>query len=144
MEYVCQLEVNSAVAMIVILVQLLTSNSIATTAAIRALVCLCMVLELLGISLAICLSQAHHMHARDNHHSNAQPPLQHASRVPTALILAGIVGLGVALVAETFGTSLGTALTMGGFLIFGIGLCVSLLVCGLRVLVRARAGLYVC
>jgi hypothetical protein len=66
--------------------------------------------------------------------------LQHASRVPTILILIGIVGLGVALVVETFETSLGTALTMSGILVFGVGLCVSLLVCGFGGLVRTKAG----
>jgi hypothetical protein len=86
-----------------------------------------MVLELVGVSLAICFAQAHH--------SNPSQPLQalprHALRVPTALILTGIVGLGVALVVETIDTSLGAAVTMSGFIVFGFMLCVLLLVCSL-------------
>jgi hypothetical protein len=92
-----------------------------------------MVMELLGISLAICFAQAHRSHTKGNFisPSTSQLPLQFASRVPTILILTGIVGLGVALTVETFETSLGMALTMGGFLVFGVGLCILLLVCGL-------------
>jgi len=138
-EYECQLEVITAGAIVAILVQLLTSQSMAITAATRALLSFCMVLELLGISLAICFVRAHHM--RSNHPS--QPPLalvQHALRVPTVLILTGIVGLGVALVVETLETSLGTAVTMSGFLIFGVIICVSLLVYGLGGLVWGKAG----
>ena len=111
----------------------------AIMAATRALLSLCMILELLGISLAICFVQAHHM--RGNHPS--QPPValvQHALRVPTVLILTGIVGLGVVLVVETLETSLGTAVTMSGFLIFGAIVCVSLLVYGLGGLVWGKAG----
>ena len=111
----------------------------AITAATRALLSLCMILELLGISLAICLVQAHHM--RRNHPSQPSVALvQHALRVPTVLILTGIVGLGVALVVETLETSLGTAVTMSGFLIFGAIVCVSLLVYGLGGLVWRKAG----
>ena len=124
--------------MIAVLVPLLTSDSMATAAATRGLLSLCIVLELLGISLAICFAQAHHMHGGVRP-SGGQPPLQHVSQAPTALILTGMVGLGVALVVETFKTSLGTALTMGGFLVFGIGFCVLVLVCGLGGLARARA-----
>jgi Flp pilus assembly protein TadB len=45
---------------------------------------------------------------------------QHALRVPVVLILTGIVGLGVTLVLETLGTSLGMAVTMGSFLLVGV------------------------
>jgi hypothetical protein len=125
-----------------VLIQLLTSDSIATTVTTRALVSLCVMLELLAISLAVCFAQAHHMQTGGIPPSCFQPLLQHISRVPTVLILTGMVGLGFALVVDTFETSLGTALIMGGFLVFGIGLCVSLLVCGLGELVEARAGVH--
>jgi hypothetical protein len=114
----------------------------AVAAAIRALLSLCMVLELLGILLAICFAQAHH--TMNGHASQPTPALtQHASRVPVVLILTGIVGLGVALVLETLETSLGMAVTMSGFLIIGVVLCVSLLACGLKGLVRGRARRFV-
>jgi len=138
-EYEYQLEVITAGAIVAILVQLLTSHSMAITAATRALLSLCMILELLGVSLAICFVQAHHM--RGN--CSSQPPValvQHALRVPTVLILTGIVGLGIALVVETLETSLGTAVTMSGFLIFGVIICVSLLVYGLGGLIWGKAG----
>jgi hypothetical protein len=92
-----------------------------------------MVLELVGVSLAICFAQAHH-----------SQPLQalprHALRVPTALILTGIVGLGVALVVETIDTSLGAAVTMSGFIVFGFMLCVLLSVCSLGGYVGGNVG----
>jgi hypothetical protein len=96
-----------------------------------------MVIELLAISLAICFVicfvEAHHSHIKGNFisPSTSQLPLQFASRVPTILILSGILGVGVALTVETFETLLGMALTMGGFLVFGALVCISLLVCGL-------------
>jgi len=57
--------------------------------------------------------------------------------------LTGIVGLGVALVLETLETSLGMAVTMSGFLLIGVVVCVSLLACGLGGLVGGRARRFV-
>jgi hypothetical protein len=128
--------------MVAILVQILTSGSMAVTAAIRALLSLCILLELLGILLAICFAQAHC--TMNGHASQAPPALtQHALRVPVALVLTGIVGLGIALVLETLETSLGMAVTMSGFLLIGVFICVSLLVCGLGRSVRGRARRFV-
>jgi uncharacterized membrane protein YadS len=111
----------------------------AIASATRALLSLCMILELLGISLAICFVHAHHM--RGTYHVRPPPALvQHAWRVPTVLILMGIVGLGVGLVVETLETSLGTAVTMSGILIFGIFVCVLLLVRSLGGLVGRHIG----
>jgi len=114
----------------------------AVTTAIRALLSLCMVLELLGILLAICFTQIQYTM---NSHACQPPPAltQHASRVPVVLILTGIVGLGVALVLETLETSLGMAVTMSGFLLIGVVVCVSLLACGLGGLVGGRARRFV-
>jgi hypothetical protein len=114
----------------------------AVAAAIRALLSLCVVFELLGILLAICFAQAHYTM---NVHASQPPPAltQHASRVPVVLILTGIVGLGVALVLETLETSLGMAVTMSGFLLIGVVLCVSLLACDLGGLVGGRARRFV-
>ena len=80
-------------------------------------------------------------HMRGKHAS--QPPLallQHALWVPTVLILTGIVGLGVALAVETLEASLGTAVTMSGFLIVGVIVCISFLVYGLGGLVWGKAA----
>jgi uncharacterized membrane protein YcjF (UPF0283 family) len=107
----------------------------AIAAAIRALLSLCMILELLGILLAICFAQAHY--------TRGQPPsvlTKHALRVPMVLILMGVVGLCVALVVETIETSLGIAVTMCAVLFFGVMLCVLVLVCGLGGWVDRRAG----
>ena len=57
--------------------------------------------------------------------------------------MTGIVGLGVTLVLETLETLLGMAVTMSGFLLIRVVLCVSLLACGLGGLVGGRARRFV-
>lgn len=114
---------TKAGATVAILVQIFTSQSMTIT---RALLSLCMVLELLGMSVAICFAQV--CLAENNQRSRTPLGLaRHAMRVSTMLILSGIVGLGIALVIETLETSMGTAVTMSGILIFGVVLCISLL-----------------
>ena len=117
---------TKAGATVVILVKIFTSQSMTITSTTRALLSLCMVLELLGMSVAICFAQV--CLAENNQRSRTPLGLaRHAMRVSTMLILSGIVGLGIALVIETLETSMGTAVTMSGILIFGVVLCISLL-----------------
>ena len=117
---------TKAGATVAILVQIFTSQSMTITSTTRALLSLCMVLELLGMSVAICFTQV--CLAENNQRSRTPLGLaRHAMRVSTMLILSGIVGLGIALVIETLETSMGTAVTMSGILIFGVVLCISLL-----------------
>jgi hypothetical protein len=132
MHYVCaftHFSTLKAVAIVAIQVQLLTSSSNKTT---RALLSIGIILELLAILFAICFVQMHNTH--DSHHSQPLSTLSArlALRVPTVLILTGIVGLGAALVVDTLETSLGTAVAMSSFLIFGVVLCLLSLVRGLR------------
>jgi hypothetical protein len=117
------------VAIVAIQAQLLTSRSNKTT---RAFLSIAIILELLAILFTICFVQMHNAH--DSHHS--QPLLalsaRLALRVPTVLVLAGIVGLGAALVVDTLETSLGTSVAMSIVLIFGVVLCLLSLVRGLK------------
>jgi hypothetical protein len=118
-----------AVAIIAIQVQLLAPslNKIA-----RAFLSIGIILELLGILFAICFVQMRN-HADDGHYSQPLSTLVHlALRVPTVLILTGVVGLRAALVAETLETSLGTAVAMSSFLIFGVVSCLLVLIRGVR------------
>jgi hypothetical protein len=111
---------TQAGAIITIQLQMLTSGSMATTATTRALLFFGMTFELLAILLAICFFQSQH------YSEDSQRPLallRMASGVPVVLVWMGIVGLASALVVEMLKTSLGTAVAMSGFLIFGIILC---------------------
>ena len=96
------------------------------TTATHALLSIGVILELLGILLAICFVHSHH---RD-------PPqrlsmlVRLTSGVPTVLILTGLIGLAMAFVMETLKTSLSTAVVMGGFIISAIFLCILALFCG--------------
>jgi hypothetical protein len=97
----------------------------------RALLSIGIVLELLGILFAICSVQIRN--ADDAHHFQPLSNFDHvALRVPIVLILTGVVGLGAALVVETLETSLGTAVTMSSFLIFGVVSCILILIRGAR------------
>jgi hypothetical protein len=108
-----------AVAIVAIQVQLLTSSSNKTACALFSIG---IILELLGILFAICFVQMRN--ANDGHHPQPLSTLVRlALRVPTVLVLAGIVGLGTGLVVETIETSLGTAIAMSSFLVFGVVLC---------------------
>jgi hypothetical protein len=98
-----------------------------------------MVLELVGVSLVICFAQVHHL--RGNQPSQLRFTLaRHALRVPTVLILMGIVGLGVVLVVEIVEISLGAAVAMSGCLVFGVVLCILLFVYGSGGWVDGNAG----
>jgi hypothetical protein len=100
------------VAIVAIQVQLL---SMALSTASRAVLSISMILELLGILLAICLTQS-----TSTAHHHSQQLLTFVHRLPTLLILIGIIGLGAALVVETLETSLGTAVAMSSILLFGV------------------------
>jgi hypothetical protein len=115
-----------AAAIVAIQVQFLSSNLNTIT---RALLSIGIIFELLGILLAICS-----IHHTDNgHHSQPLSTLARlAWRVPTVLVLMGIVVLGTALVVETLETSLGTAVAMSSFLVFGVVLCLLTLIRDLR------------
>jgi len=94
---------------VTIQVQLLTSGSVAISTTAQVLLSCGMILELLGILLAICFGQ--YRHSEDNRSSQPSPTLVRlALGAPTVLILAGIVGLVAALIAETLQMSLGTAM----------------------------------
>jgi hypothetical protein len=119
---------SKAVAIITIQVQLLAPSLNKIT---RALLSIGIVLELLGILFAICSVQTRN--ADDGHHFQPLSTLDHvALRVRIVLILTGIVGLGAALVVETLETSLGAAITMSSFLIFGVVSCLLILIRGVR------------
>jgi uncharacterized membrane-anchored protein len=111
---------TQAGAIITIQLQMLTSGSMATTTTTRALLFFGMTFELLAILLAICFFQSQYYSE-----GSQRPPalLRMASGVPVVLVWMGIVGLASALVVEMLKTSLGTAVAMSGFLIFGIILC---------------------
>jgi hypothetical protein len=111
---------TQAGAIITIQLQMLTSGSMATTTTTRALLFFGMTFELLAILLAICFIHSH-QYSEDSQHLPALVRL--ASGTPIVLTLMGIVGLATALVVEMLKTSLGTAVAMSGFLIFGIILC---------------------
>jgi len=104
-----QLEVITGVAIVAIQVQLI---SVVADSAAHALLSIGLILELLGILLAICFVRTHNVDIQPRS-SLARLTL----RMPTFLIFTGIVGLGAALVVETLQTSLGTAVTMSSFLI---------------------------
>jgi hypothetical protein len=92
----------------------------ATTTTTRALLFFGMIFELLAILLAICFLQSR-QYSKDSQRPSAL--LRLASGVPIVLLLMGIVGLAAALVVEMLKTSLGMAVAMSGFLIFGTILC---------------------
>jgi hypothetical protein len=118
-----------AVAIIAVQAQLLASSSNKIT---RALLSVGITLELLGILFAICVAQMRN-HADDRHHSQPLSTLDHlALRVPTVLILTGVVGLGAALVVDTLETSLGMAVAMSSFLFFGVVSCLLILIHDVR------------
>jgi len=116
-------QVVTAGIILTIQVQLLTTSSMVITTTTRGLLSIGVILELLGILLAICLVHSHHP-------DESRPPqplsmlVRIMSGVPIVLILTGIIGLAVALVVETLKTSLSTAVVMGGFIISGIILCI--------------------
>jgi len=111
---------TQAGAIITIQLQMLTSGSMATTTATRVLLFFGMTFELLAILLAICF-----IHSYQYSEGSQRLPVlvRLASGTPIVFILMGIVGLAVALVVEMLKTSLGTAVAMTGFLLFGIILC---------------------
>ena len=111
---------TQAGAIITIQLQMLTSDSMATTTTTRALLFSGMIFELLAILLAICFIHSH-QYPEDSQRLPALVRL--ASGTPIVFTLMGIVGLASALVVEMLKTSLGTAVAMSGFLIFGIILC---------------------
>jgi hypothetical protein len=111
---------TQAGAIITIQLQMLTSDSMATTTTTRALLFFGMTSELLAILLAICFIHSH-QYPEDSQHLPALVRL--VSGTPIVFTLMGIVGLATALVVEMLKTSLGTAVAMSGFLIFGIILC---------------------
>jgi len=118
-------QVVTAVAIVTIQVQLLSSGSLDNTPTTNALLSFGIILELLSILFAICFIQSQHDHPDGNH-----PHPQHLSTLaylawgaPTVLILMGIVVLGIALVVEMLKTSMGTAFAMSSFLIIGVLFC---------------------
>jgi len=115
----------TATAVVAIQLQLLTCGFITNIS--RTIISISIMLELSGLLLTVCLEQARY--SRCIHLCRFFVCL--ASQVPAVMILAGIVGLGVALVLETFETSLGAAVTMTGLLAFGVVVCLSVLLCGL-------------
>jgi len=131
--YEGQLEVITGVAIVAIHVQLL---SVVVASAARTLLSIGLILELLGILLAICFVRTHNG-------DNIQPRstlTRLTLRMPTFLIFMGIVGLGATLVVETLQTSLGTAVTMSSFLIFGVIICILTLLRDLRTAERGESG----
>jgi len=127
---------TKAAAIVAIQLQLL---SMAVATHTRALLSIGMILELLGILLGICLVQTHN--TNNIHHSQPYSILLGlSSRIPTLSIWMGIFGLGAALVVETLQTSLGTAVAMSSFLIFGVILCILTLLRGLRTAKRGEGG----
>jgi len=114
---------------VTIQVQLLASDSTAITTTTRTLLSFGVVLELLGILLAICFVQSYH--PDEGRPRQALSTLARlVSGVPIVLILTGIIGLAAALVVETLKASLSIAFIMSGCLIIGVILC--LLVVGGR------------
>jgi hypothetical protein len=126
---------NKAVAIVAIQVQLLT---LSTTTTARTLLSMCMTLELLGILLAICFIQSSNTDEVACSHS-LSILVRLALGLPTVLILTGIIGLGAALVVETLQASLGAAVIMSGFLVFGVVCCLLTLLHGLRKLDGGKA-----
>jgi len=107
---------------VTIQVQLLTSDSTAITTTTRTLLSFGVVLELLGILLAICFVQSYH--PDEGRPRQAPSTLARlVSGVPIVLILTGIIGLAAALVVETFKVSLSIAIIMSGCLSIGVILC---------------------
>jgi len=125
-EYESQLEVITASALVAIKIQFLTSGPMAITTISRVILSTCIILELLGVSLAICLAQD-----RRRGKDYLSPAfVRYALRAPTVMILAGIAGLGVTFVLETFEMSPGAAVIMSALLAFGVVGCLSVLLCG--------------
>ena len=113
----------------------------AITATAHVILAVSMILELIGILLAICFSQLYHADSDVHHSQPNSTSVRFALCAPTLLILTGIVGLGAALVVETLQTSLGAAVTMSGLLAFGIILC---LLAWLGYLKMAEVGKHDC
>jgi len=115
-------QVVTAGVIVTIQVQLLTSDSTAITTTTRTLLSFGVVLELLGILLAICFVQSYH--PDEGRPRQAPSTLARlVSGVPIVLILTGIIGLAAALVVETFKVSLSIAIIMSGCLSIGVILC---------------------
>jgi len=107
---------TKAVAIIGIQVQMLTTD---TTTIARSLLSFGMILELVSIFISICFIQSRRSDA-------AQVPstfVRLLARVPSILILAGIVVLGAALVVEMFEVSMGAAIAMSALLVCGVLVC---------------------
>jgi hypothetical protein len=111
---------TQAGAIITIQLQMLTSSAMATTTATRVLLFFGMTFELLAILLAICFI---HSHQYPEGSQRLPALVRLTSGTPVVFTLMGIVGLATALMVEMLKTSLGTAVAMSGFLIFGIILC---------------------
>jgi len=117
-------QVVTAGIIVTIQIQLLTSGSMAIATTTRALLSFGVILELLGILLAICFVQLHHPDER--HPLQTQSTLVRlTSGVPNVLILTGIIGLATTLVVETLKTSLSMAVVMSGCIVTvsGVALC---------------------
>ena len=97
--------------------------STAITATAHVILAVSVILELIGILLAICFSQLYHADSDVHHSQPNSTPVRFALCAPTLLISTGIVGLGAALVVETLQRSLSAAVTMSSLLAFGIIIC---------------------
>ena len=96
---------------------MLTANDI--TVITHSLLSFGIVLQLLGIFISLCFIQSH----RNEGTSVPSTLVRLLMRVPTILILLGIVGLGSAFVVETLKASMGTAVAMSTFLVCGVAVC---------------------
>ncbi|KIM82154.1 hypothetical protein PILCRDRAFT_820527 [Piloderma croceum F 1598] len=99
------------------------SDSTAITTTTRTLLAFGVVLELLGILLAICFIQSYHPDEGGRPRQAPSTLARLVSGVPIVLILTGIIGLAAALVVETFKVSLSIAIIMSGCLRIGVILC---------------------
>ena len=114
---------TQACAILTIQLQLLTSGSTATTTTTRALLFFGMIFELLAMLLAISFLPLHQYSER-TYPSQPRHVFAHlALEMPIVLVFMGIVMLAAALVVEMLKMSVGIAVAMSGFLVFGIILC---------------------
>ena len=103
---------------------MLTANDITTIT--HSLLSFGIVLQLLGIFISLCFIQSH----RNEGNPVPSTLVRLLMRVPTILILLGIVGLGSAFVVETLKASMGTAVAMSAFLVCGVAVCLVALLRG--------------
>ena len=96
--------------------QLLATNSLVTTTTTRTILSFGIIFELLGLLHLICIPIPQHT-------EGIPLFLRLVSRVPTMLILMGMLGLATALVVETVKLSLNVAIGMGCTFFLGGTVC---------------------